>query len=74
MVIQNVGEQIVDGNKSIVSLMVESHLKAGNQNLGDDKSKLVYGQSITDGCISWEQTEDTLRALREQIKEAIHQR
>lgn len=74
MVIQNVGEQIVDGNKSIVSLMVESHLKAGNQNLGEDKSKLVYGQSITDGCISWEQTEDTLRALREQIKEAIHQR
>ena len=74
MVIQNVGEQIVDGNKSIVSLMVESHLKAGNQNLGDDKSKLVYGQSITDGCISWEQTEDTLRALREQIREAIHQR
>lgn len=71
MVIANVGEQIVDGNTSIVGLMVESHIKGGNQKLGDDKSTLEYGKSITDGCISWEQTEDTIRALRDTIKEVM---
>ncbi len=46
--------------------MVESHLKAGRQDLVPGK-ELVYGQSITDGCIDWETTEQVLRQLAEAV-------
>ena len=50
------------GNEEIVGLMVESNLVEGQQSLGDDPSQLKYGISITDGCISIEQTADMLRS------------
>ena len=49
-------------NKGIVGLMLESHLREGSQALGDDRSTLDYGVSITDACISWEQTDDLIRS------------
>ena len=49
-------EQIAAGSKAITSVMIESNLVEGNQKLGTDISTLVRGQSITDGCISWENT------------------
>lgn len=45
----------------IIGAMLESNLNEGNQKLGDDPSKLNYGVSITDPCISWERTEALLR-------------
>jgi len=48
--------------------MLESHLKAGNQKLTDDKSQLEYGKSITDGCIDWETTENALVELAAKLK------
>ncbi|MFQ3245660.1 MAG: 3-deoxy-7-phosphoheptulonate synthase [Arenicella sp.] len=63
LVLDNVAQQILEGNQSIIGVMLESHLEAGNQKLTDDKSKLVYGQSITDGCIDWDTTEKSLRQL-----------
>lgn len=48
------------GNDTIVGLMLESNLKAGKQSLGPDPSVLQYGVSITDGCISFEETEQLL--------------
>lgn len=54
--------QRVAGNETIVGLMLESNLKAGKQALGSDPSKLEYGVSITDGCISFEETEKLLRS------------
>jgi len=63
LVLDNIAQQIQEGNNSIIGIMLESHLKAGNQKLGDDKSKLVYGQSITDGCIDWPTTEQALTSL-----------
>lgn len=55
-----VAEQISAGNTSIIGLMIESNLAAGNQKLSDD---LRYGVSITDACIDWEVTEDLLAEL-----------
>lgn len=74
MVIENITNQIIDGNKSLCSLMIESHLKAGNQKLTADKSQLEYGKSITDGCIDWETTEKVLRNMREQLKTVLPNR
>ena len=59
-VAENCIAQIVDGNRSIVGLMLESHLKAGNQSIPKDLSKLEYGVSITDPCIDWPTTETLL--------------
>ncbi|NMT62398.1 3-deoxy-7-phosphoheptulonate synthase [Marinobacter orientalis] len=48
------------GNRNIAGLMLESFLEEGRQN---DSNDLVYGCSLTDPCISWEQTEELLRGL-----------
>ncbi|MCA9056969.1 MAG: 3-deoxy-7-phosphoheptulonate synthase, partial [Planctomycetaceae bacterium] len=55
------------GNDTIVGLMLESNLKAGQQSLGSDPSALDYGVSITDGCISFEETEHLLRSAYEAL-------
>ncbi len=54
-------EQRVAGTKSLIGLMVESHLNEGNQPIPKNKSELHYGVSITDSCIGWEATERMLR-------------
>jgi len=50
--------QAAAGERSILGMMLESHLVEGKQQIGDD---LVHGQSITDACIGWEQTSTLLR-------------
>jgi 3-deoxy-7-phosphoheptulonate synthase len=54
-------QQIVEGNKSIIGMMLESHLHAGNQPIPADLSQLKYGVSVTDACIDWDTTEKLLR-------------
>ncbi|MEM7358958.1 MAG: 3-deoxy-7-phosphoheptulonate synthase [Pseudomonadota bacterium] len=71
LVLENVTNQILEGNTSIVGVMLESHLKPGNQKLGEDKSQLEYGKSITDACIDWETTEEALTSLRDKLT-SIH--
>ena len=66
----NVIQQRADGNDTIVGLMLESNIHAGQQKLGADPSALEHGISITDGCISFEQTEDLLRAAYETLESA----
>ena len=58
----DVAEQIANGDKRIIGTMIESHLRAGNQPLVDGQ-ELVYGQSITDACLSWEETVPLLNDL-----------
>ena len=67
LVAENCVTQIVDGNRSIVGLMLESHLKAGSQAIPKDLSKLEYGMSITDPCIDWATTESLLLKLHESL-------
>ena len=74
LVMDNVANQILEGNKSIIGLMVESHLKFGAQSIPSDLDDLVYGQSVTDGCISWEQTEDAIRSMRNKLKDILPKR
>ncbi|HTD75276.1 MAG TPA: 3-deoxy-7-phosphoheptulonate synthase [Steroidobacteraceae bacterium] len=68
LVAENCVTQIVDGNRSIVGLMLESHLKAGSQAIPKDLSKLEYGMSITDPCIDWATTESLLLKLHESLR------
>ena len=57
------------GNDTIVGLMLESNLHAGQQKLGDDPTALDYGVSITDGCISFEETAELLRSAYAELEE-----
>jgi 3-deoxy-7-phosphoheptulonate synthase len=68
MVAENCVAQIADGNRSIVGLMLESHLKAGNQPIPKDLSRLEYGVSITDPCIDWPTTERLLRKMHQALR------
>lgn len=74
LVMENITNQILDGNKSIVGLMVESNLKAGNQSIPEDLSQLEYGVSVTDGCIDWQATEDALHAMADKLKDVLPSR
>ena len=59
-VLENILQQIVDGNHSIVGMMLESNLHEGNQKISKDTKKLSYGVSITDKCIGWDETEELI--------------
>ncbi|MDE0854228.1 MAG: 3-deoxy-7-phosphoheptulonate synthase [Nevskia sp.] len=61
-VAQDVGHQIAGGDRRIIGVMVESHLVEGRQEIGP-REQMVYGQSITDACIHWDDTIDLLRGL-----------
>ena len=74
MVIQNIAGQIQKGNKSIMGLMIESHLKGGRQNIPADLSQLEYGKSVTDGCLDWDSTVDVLRQFAKDVKEYLPNR
>ncbi|BDA77290.1 phospho-2-dehydro-3-deoxyheptonate aldolase [Leptospira kobayashii] len=66
IVLESVGNQFAAGSKYILGVMVESHLKEGNQSI--DAKPLVYGQSITDACVSWETTVPMLEKLAESVR------
>lgn len=62
-VAEYIAQLIEAGNVNLLGVMLESNLVEGNQSLTQDKSKLVYGKSITDACINWNDTEIVLRRL-----------
>jgi len=66
LVLSDVGTQIAGGDRRIVGVMIESNLVAGRQELQPGKP-LVYGQSITDGCVGWETTVAVLEKLAEAV-------
>jgi 3-deoxy-7-phosphoheptulonate synthase len=68
-VIEDIAAQIERGERRIVGVMIESHLVAGRQDLVPGR-ELVYGQSITDGCVDWE---DSVAVL-ERLARAVHRR
>jgi 3-deoxy-7-phosphoheptulonate synthase len=69
LVWQDVINQRLDGNNSIIGLMLESNLFEGNQPNTGDQSTLKYGVSITDACISWETTEGLILSAYEHMKQ-----
>jgi 3-deoxy-7-phosphoheptulonate synthase len=67
-VLQSVLDQIESGTRSLVAVMIESNLEAGNQPMDTDLSRLKYGVSITDKCIDWATTETLLRNAHARLK------
>nr|VFJ46278.1 MAG: 3-deoxy-7-phosphoheptulonate synthase [Candidatus Kentron sp. FM]VFJ63479.1 MAG: 3-deoxy-7-phosphoheptulonate synthase [Candidatus Kentron sp. FM]VFK14241.1 MAG: 3-deoxy-7-phosphoheptulonate synthase [Candidatus Kentron sp. FM] len=63
---RDVAHQIADGDTRIFGVMIEGHLMAGRQDVTPD-GKLNYGQSITDACIGWDDTEALLRILADAV-------
>jgi 3-deoxy-7-phosphoheptulonate synthase len=64
---RDVGNQIARGDDRVMGVMVESNLKAGRQDLVSGK-ELVYGQSITDACIGWEESVPLLEGFAEAVR------
>jgi 3-deoxy-7-phosphoheptulonate synthase len=69
-VARQIGEQIAAGDRRIIGVMVESHLVEGRQDIGPD---LIYGQSVTDACIGWEDTVEVLRGLAAAVDQRTSQ-
>ncbi len=66
-VLAEIGTQLANGDKRIIGVMIESNLVAGRQDLVPGQ-ELVYGQSITDGCIDWDTTVTALRDLADAVQ------
>ena len=70
-VARDIAGQVSDGSKQVFGLMVESHLKAGAQKFTpgkDDAASLEYGKSITDACLSWDDSLEVLEVLSKAVK------
>jgi len=66
-VAHDIAQQISAGNKDIIGVMVESHLVAGRQDIIPGQA-LTYGQSITDACISWDDSLPVLSELASAVR------
>jgi 3-deoxy-7-phosphoheptulonate synthase len=66
-VVHEVATQVAQGETGIIGMMMESFLLEGRQDLGDP-ARLVYGQSVTDACMSWETTVPVLRELATAVR------
>jgi 3-deoxy-7-phosphoheptulonate synthase len=74
LVMRDVIHQIREGNRSVVGLMIESFLEAGSQPIPEDLSKLRYGQSVTDACVSWDTTVEMLSSSAQVLREVLPSR
>jgi len=74
LVMENVTNQILEGNKSIVGLMIESNIGWGNQKISANRDEMQYGVSITDACIDWDTTEETLLKMAEKLRPVLPER
>lgn len=74
LVAENAANQILEGNKSIIGLMIESNLGWGNQSIPENLEDLTYGVSVTDGCIDWETTEKSLIDMNDKLKPVLANR
>ena len=69
-VASDIARQIKVGSRFIAGLMLESHLVEGRQDILNARAGLTYGQSVTDGCIGWEETVSTLEELAAAVRAA----
>jgi 3-deoxy-7-phosphoheptulonate synthase len=74
LVLDNVSNQILEGNTSIIGVMIESHINGGNQKLSSNPEDMQYGVSVTDACIDWETTETSLVAMANKLREILKSR
>lgn len=68
--LHSVLEQISHGNRWIKGIMLESFIRGGSQSICE-KNELTMGQSITDPCMGWEETEDLILQAHERLSESV---
>ncbi|MBL4820611.1 MAG: 3-deoxy-7-phosphoheptulonate synthase [Gammaproteobacteria bacterium] len=71
LVLKDITHQILEGNSSIIGVMLESNINAGNQSIPEDLSKLKYGVSVTDACMDWSTTENAIRGMAAKLKDIL---
>ena len=64
----NIADQVASGSSNICGVMLESHLVEGKQDIKKGREGLRYGQSVTDGCIGWDETVETLKKLAAAVR------
>ncbi len=69
-VLHAVAAQVADGSRHVVGVMVESNLVGGRQALNVDRTKMTYGQSVTDACVDFATTERMLEDLAQAVRSA----
>lgn len=74
LVLKDVTHQILEGNQSIIGVMLESNINFGNQKIPKDLSELQYGVSVTDACIDWAETERSIREMANKLKDVLPNR
>ncbi len=74
LVMTDLVNQIRFGNKSLLGVMIESNLVAGNQPIPEDLTRLSYGCSVTDACIDWEASEKMLRDAANLLRDVLPKR
>lgn len=74
LVMENVVNQILEGNNSIIGVMIESNIGAGSQNIPANLSDLIYGVSVTDKCIDWPTTDKVLTSAANKLASALKNR
>ncbi|MCL1044042.1 3-deoxy-7-phosphoheptulonate synthase [Shewanella electrodiphila] len=74
IVCEDVFQQIQNGNRSVIGVMLESHLNEGNQSSDKPLPELAYGVSVTDSCINWATTESLLRRNADLLKPVLPNR
>jgi len=74
LVMADIVNQIRNGNKSLLGVMIESNLEAGNQSIPSDLSQLKYGCSVTDGCVDWDTTEKMIRDAAVLLRDILPER
>jgi 3-deoxy-7-phosphoheptulonate synthase len=71
LVMADVVNQVRLGNQSLVGMMIESNIVAGNQPIPEDLSQLRYGCSVTDACVDWETTETMIRDAARLLRDVL---
>jgi 3-deoxy-7-phosphoheptulonate synthase len=71
LVLKDVTHQILEGNQSIIGVMLESNINFGNQSIPKNLSELQYGVSVTDACIDWAETERSIREMAAKLKDVL---
>jgi len=74
LVLKDITHQILEGNSSIIGVMLESNINAGNQSIPKDLTQLKYGVSVTDACMSWSTTESAVREMANKLRDVLPKR
>ena len=74
LVMADIVNQVRLGNKSLIGVMIESNIEAGNQPIPANLAQLRYGCSVTDACVDWETTETMIRDAAVLLRDVLPER